>query len=91
MAALCDALLENTTLLELHASGHAMTPAAASHIARMLQSNSVLRSLAVGDAAFSDQAVTALAAGLNQNTSLTHLDFEGKVQLHHDAGFVLSW
>lgn len=83
VAALCGALSCNSTLTELYASNHAMAPAAAALVGDMLGANVTLRALCVGDAAFGDDGLAALAPGLARNTALTHHDLENKARRRH--------
>jgi len=62
-AAVSAALRTNTHLLELYASGHAMDAATAATLAEALAENTTLQSLCVGDDAFGDAGLAALAPG----------------------------
>jgi hypothetical protein len=51
---LCQALRANTTLKELYASGHHLTPQTAGMLGAMLAANSSLVSICLGDDALGD-------------------------------------
>ena len=68
-AALCDGLADDSPLVELLASGHAIGEAGARAAGRLLARHATLRRLALGDALFGDAGVEALVAGLGEEPS----------------------
>ncbi len=54
MQKLCQALRANTTLKELYASGHHLTPQTAGMLGAMLAANTSLVSICLGDDALGD-------------------------------------
>lgn len=54
MQKLCQALRANTTLKELYASGHRLTPQTAGMLGAMLAANTSLVSICLGDDALGD-------------------------------------
>jgi Ran GTPase-activating protein (RanGAP) involved in mRNA processing and transport len=76
--ALFDALRGITVCQTLYMSGHAMSPAAASELAKLLHHNHTLHSLCVGDKCFGDAGIAALTPGLGAACSLTSLHLEHK-------------
>lgn len=83
---LCAALKGNIHLTELYASNHEMSAQTAAVVSDLLATTSTLKMLCLGDAAFGDAGLVALAPGLQANQSLTRLDLEGKVN-----GFLLCF
>ncbi|DBA95992.1 hypothetical protein WJX77_007182 [Trebouxia sp. C0004] len=75
---LCQALRANTTLKELYASGHHMTPQTAGMLGAMLAANTSLVSICLGDDALGDAGVQELVDGVKQNSTLQKLDLENK-------------
>lgn len=80
---LCTALRGNSQLTELYASNHEMNAQTAAVVSDLLAATSTLKMLCLGDAAFGDAGLAALAPGLQANQSLTRLDLESKVRGFH--------
>mmetsp|Transcript_1308 Transcript_1308/g.2215 ORF Transcript_1308/g.2215 Transcript_1308/m.2215 type:complete len:619 (+) Transcript_1308:69-1925(+) len=74
---ICDALEANTFCHEMLASGHSLSEASCKRIAHMLQTNTTLQTLSVGDSSLG-AAARILFEGLAHNLSLTALDMESK-------------
>eukprot|EP00903_Cladosiphon_okamuranus_P012577 g11774.t1 len=72
------ALSDNTSLVELLASGHPLDVAGARAFGEALSRNTTIRSLCVGDNNFGDKGVLALVEGLKLNRGLRVLDLEYK-------------
>ncbi|KAL0055523.1 hypothetical protein WJX82_001476 [Trebouxia sp. C0006] len=75
---LCQALRSNTTLKELYASGHHLTPQTAGMLGAMLAANTSLVSICLGDDALGDAGVQELVDGIKENSTLQKLDLENK-------------
>ncbi|KAA6426274.1 MAG: hypothetical protein FRX49_03386 [Trebouxia sp. A1-2] len=75
---LCQALRANTTLKELYASGHHLTPQTAGMLGAMLAANTSLVSICLGDDALGDAGVLELVDGVKQNSTLQKVDLENK-------------
>lgn len=87
---LCTALRGNSQLTELYASNHEMSAQTAAVVSDLLASTSTLKMLCLGDAAFGDAGLAALAPGLQANQSLTRLDLENKVRGVHQLSRYMS-
>lgn len=75
--ALCQALTQNTTLLELRAGGRPLSADGVAAFSRLLAVNRTLRVLCIGGADFGDEGAAVLAEGLAQNEGLHELDLAG--------------
>lgn len=75
---LCAALAGNTKVQELDISSHDVTPDMVRSFVDMLQLNTTLRSLALGNRSFGDDGVTALCPGIAANGSLVTLHLESR-------------
>jgi Ran GTPase-activating protein (RanGAP) involved in mRNA processing and transport len=75
---LCAALAGNTKVHELVISSHDVTPDMVRSFADMLQLNTTIRRLALGNRSFGDDGVTALCPGIAANGSLVTLHLESR-------------